>query len=158
MVAFFSCQTNSDTKIVVTNNKNSDKPPIKIAPKFFVGDSVLTLSVKCRLDIDFVSSKNPDFDKYENTTTRKYKDSIIITVHKLLAQSLYSGSCDQKGDTIHMNYWIDTLNCVPMMCPFILTYKIKRTKYSHLKLKYIDNVNMPSDKSCEEMHTAANRT
>ena len=149
MIAFFSCQTNSDNKAIVTNNKTTDKPAIVKLPKFYTGDSVLTLGFKIDIDSIFCYSKNPDFEHFERTTVTKFKDSLIITARKILTESLYNGSCEKHGDTIVMNYWIDTLNCISMQSPFILTYKIKKTKYSYLKLKYVDNRKMPTYKHCE---------
>ena len=150
IVTFFSCQTNSDSKAIVTNNKTTDKMVAEIAPKFYAGDSSLTLSFKIDIDSVFAYSRNPDIKNFERTTVTKSKDSIIINVRKILTESLYNGACEIHADTIVMNYWIDSLSCVSMQSPFILTYKIKKTKYSHLKLNYVDNRKAPLYKYCED--------
>ncbi len=110
----------------------AEKMPIS-KPKPYFGDSLLTISFECTVD----TATNRDLRNAGITElmTLGYRhDTTSIKMYRKLAPGYYKGSCEFKKDTLHTNYWLDSVSCGPPMMN-LMVYKIHAKNISTGKLK-----------------------
>ncbi len=145
LIAFsYSCDNNSKS--------NVDKPKIKtvIKPSYYVGDSTLMYSFKYEPDITY-QEELETIENFQKIKTANKQDATYVYVYKNCVASLYNGACEIKNDSLYLNVWVDSADCVSAMVHYKMTYKIKQNKNINLdkiKVNFV-KTNSPWRKYCE---------
>ena len=118
-------------------------------PRLYFGDSLLTISFLQESDTTYRTAlENNEFS--EMSVLGYSGDTTIVVVCKDLVAGVYNGAGEIKNDTLNLNYWLDSSDCISAMVHSRITYKVKKkniqagkTKINFIKTK------SPLRKSCE---------
>ncbi len=126
------------------------KPFVLKKPKYYFGDSILTYSFRNQSDITY-QEELETIENFQKIKSETKQDTTYIYVYKNLVASLYNGACEIKNDSLYVNIWVDSSNCISAMVHSKLTYKIKANKNINLdKIKVnVIRTNSPMMKECE---------
>ncbi|MBA4241489.1 MAG: hypothetical protein C0448_12245 [Sphingobacteriaceae bacterium] len=137
-----SCDNNS--------KPNVGKSTVVTKPKLYFGDSLLTYSFKYATDITY-QEELETIENFQIIKTDTKQDTTYIYVYKNFVASLYNGACEIKNDSLYLNIWEDSTDCIAAMVHSKLTYKIKQNKninLDKLKINFI-KTKSPMMKRCE---------
>lgn len=140
-----TCSCNLDTK------HNADKSNVTVVkkPRPYFGDSLLTISFSHKSDTTF-------FRDFENGGVSEISvvtysgDTASFIICRDLVAGIYNGACEIKNDTLNLNYWLDSSDCISAMVHSRIVYKIKTKKIDagKTKMNFI-KTNSPLRKHCE---------
>ena len=118
-------------------------------PRPYFGDSLITLNFIQKSDTTYRTEL--ETNKFsEMITYGKSGDTTFADLYTDLASGVYNGASEINGDTIILNYWLDSSDCVSAIVHSKLTYKIlsKNIKQGYLQSNFI-KTNSPIRKSCK---------
>ena len=144
-LVILTCSCNLDTK----NSADNSNLTAAIKPLPYFGDSILTISFSHESDTTF--SKDFESGAMTEVSTVTYSgDTTIFVICKDLVAGIYNGACEINKDTLNLNYWLDSSDCISGMVHSRIVYKIKTKKIDldKTKMSFI-KTNSPLRKHCE---------
>ena len=135
--------------IVLTSCNEQTRPTETKKTRPYFGDSLIKLSFTQKNDTTCSADLNSKLF-IQSISYGQSGDTTIADICTNLISGVYNGAVEMNVDTLILNYWLDSSDCLPTIVQSRLSYKIVGVKMKNdfIAAKFI-KTNSPLRKRCK---------